>query len=86
MPRNEQEFEMRRLRNWVGALAAISLGGLGTFDAKAQTDREPGGERAGDVRGSDPAGDVPSGLKIEWRVANPFRFFANPRDTGPRWW
>ena len=68
---------MRRLRNWVGALAAISLGGLGSFEAQAQTDREP----AGEVRSGDRGSEIASGLKIEWRVANPFRFFANPRDT-----
>ena len=39
-------------------------------------------QRADDARDETRAAmPVPPGVKIDWRVRNPFRFFSNPRDT-----
>ncbi len=75
---------MRLTRQKMTVLAvAILLGAnVSGGSLRAQTERIPDADRADEPRGVDRAvSPIPADLKIEWRVANPFRFFASTRDT-----
>ena len=57
----------------------IVVGALCATAASAETETDQQGPA--DARAASTDADLPAGLKIEWRVLNPFRFFSNHRDT-----